>query len=311
MMLKNLFVSSVPCNPIGMSTLLHEAMVLLFRNRPDLAPELLRRVFGIELPPFAEVRVASAELSEAVPREHRADLIVLLLDGKPVLAIVLEVQLSRDPDKHTSWPGYLIGARARYECPTCLLVVCADEAVARWCARPIETGHPGFVLRPLVLGPDAVPIVTEPEQAAAMPELSVLSAIAHGKGEHGFAIALAALAAARGLDVERATLYDDLVLFWLNEAARSKLEELMERGRYEYQSDIVRRHVAQGRAEGRDEGRAEAKAQDVLTVLEARGLDVSPELRRCILECTDLATLDRWLRRAVVIAEAGKLLNEH
>jgi hypothetical protein len=83
-------------------TLLHEAMVLLFRNRPDLAPELLRRVFGIELPPFAEVRVASAELSEVVPREYRADLIVMLLDGRPVLAIVLEVQLSRDPDKHTS-----------------------------------------------------------------------------------------------------------------------------------------------------------------------------------------------------------------
>jgi Arc/MetJ-type ribon-helix-helix transcriptional regulator len=286
------------------SSLLHEALVLLFRNRPDLAPELLSRVFGVELPPFAEVRVASAELSEVVPREHRADLIVLLLDGKPVLAIVLEVQLDRDRDKLTSWPAYLTGARARYGCPACLLVLCADEAVARWCARPIETGHPGFVLRPLVLGPDAVPIVTEPEQAAAMPELSVLSAIAHGRGEHGLAVALAALAAARGLDVDRATLYDDLILFWLNEATRSKLEELMERGRYEYQSEMVRRNVAQGRAEGR----AEAKAQDVLTVLEARGLDVPQELRRRILECTDLATLDQWLRRAAVIAEASNLM---
>jgi Arc/MetJ-type ribon-helix-helix transcriptional regulator len=150
--------------------------------------------------------------------------------------------------------------------------------------------------------PDAVPIVTEPEQAAAMPELSVLSAIAHGKGEHGFAIAVAALAAARGLDVERATLYDDLVLFWLNKAARSKLEELMERGRYEYQSDIVRRHVAQGHAE--------AKAQAILTVLEARGLEAPQDLRRRILECTDLTTLDHWLRRAVTIANASKLMNE-
>jgi Arc/MetJ-type ribon-helix-helix transcriptional regulator len=89
----------------------------------------------------------------------------------------------------------------------------------------------------------------------------------------------------------------------LNEAARNKLEELMERGRYEYQSEIVRRHVAQGRAE--------AKAQAVLTVLETRGLDVPQELRRRILECTDLATLDHWLRRAVVIAEASNLMNDH
>jgi hypothetical protein len=156
-----------------------------------------------------------------------------------------------------------------------------------------------------LLGPGAVPIVTEPEQAAAMPELSVLSAIAHGKGEHGLTIALAALAAlaaARGLDVERATLYDDLVLFWLNEAARRTLEKLMERGMYEYQSEFVRRNVARGRAE--------ARSQDVLTVLETRGLDVSQELRRRILECTDLETLNHWLRRAVVIADASKLINE-
>ena len=289
-----------------MSSLLHEALVLLFRNRPDLAPELLRRVFGVELPRFAEARVASAELSEVVPREHRADLIVLLLDGKPVLAIVLEVQLSRDPEKHRSWPGYVIGARERYGCPAYLLVLCADEAVARWCAKPIEMGHPGFVLRPLVLGPDAVPVVTEPEQAATMPELSVLSAIAHGRGEHGFAVALAALAAARGLDVERATLYDDLVLFWLNEAARRKLEELMEQGRYEYQSELVRRHVAQGEVKGR----LAANAQAVLTVLDVRGLSVSSDLRQRILGCTDVATLDRWLRRAVVAADAQELLDE-
>jgi hypothetical protein len=48
-----------------------------------------------------------------------------------------------------------------------------------------------------------------------------------------------------------------------------------------------------------------------LTVLEARGLDVSQELRRHILECTDLAMLDHWLRRAVVIADANNRMNEH
>ena len=42
------------------------------------------------------MRIESADLTEVVPAEYRADLIVLLVDGKPVLAIVVEVQLSRD-----------------------------------------------------------------------------------------------------------------------------------------------------------------------------------------------------------------------
>jgi hypothetical protein len=33
-----------------MPSLLHEALVLLFRNRPELAPELLRDALRIELP---------------------------------------------------------------------------------------------------------------------------------------------------------------------------------------------------------------------------------------------------------------------
>jgi hypothetical protein len=36
-----------------------------------------------------------------------------------------------------------------------LLVVALDASVARWCAQPIELGHPGFMLRPLVAGRDA------------------------------------------------------------------------------------------------------------------------------------------------------------
>jgi hypothetical protein len=106
--------------------------------------------------------------------------VVLLLKGKPVLAIVVEVQLSRDEDKRASWPLYLTSLRSRVKCPTVLLVVAPDAAVARWCAKPIELGHPGFRLQPLVAGPEAIPVVVEPEEAERDPELAVLSALAHG-----------------------------------------------------------------------------------------------------------------------------------
>lgn len=39
-------------------------------------------------------------------------------------------------------------------------------------------GHPGFVLRPLVTGPDAIPIITDEQVAREDPELAVLSVMA-------------------------------------------------------------------------------------------------------------------------------------
>jgi hypothetical protein len=70
-----------------MASMLHEGLLLLFRNRPALAPELLRDALHFHLPHWTEARVESAELTEVVPTEYRADLVVLLLDGKPIFAI--------------------------------------------------------------------------------------------------------------------------------------------------------------------------------------------------------------------------------
>ncbi len=105
-----------------MASMQHEGLLLLFRNRPTLAPELLRDALGLTLPAWSEARVESAELTEVVPTEYRADLVVLLLDGKPVFAIVVEVQLARDEDKRKTWPLYLTSLRSRVGCPTAFKV---------------------------------------------------------------------------------------------------------------------------------------------------------------------------------------------
>src|SRR5687767_6854547 len=64
-----------------MPSQLHEALLLLFRNRPTLAPELMRDALRCELPAFTEARIDSADLTDVKPAEYRADLVVLLLDG--------------------------------------------------------------------------------------------------------------------------------------------------------------------------------------------------------------------------------------
>ena len=139
---------------------LHEALLLLFRNRPTLAPELLRDALHRELPPYSEVRIDSADLTEIPPAEYRADLVMSLLDDAPVLGIVVEVQLSPDERKRFAWPAYVVQLRSRLELPVCLLVVTSDEATARWAAKPIDLGG-GNWFAPLVLGPSHVPEVTE------------------------------------------------------------------------------------------------------------------------------------------------------
>jgi hypothetical protein len=56
----------------------------------------------------------------------------------------------------------LTGLFSSHDCPAVLLVVCAGQRIAAWASEPITIGHPGFVLRPLVLGPDLVPVITDP-----------------------------------------------------------------------------------------------------------------------------------------------------
>jgi hypothetical protein len=285
-----------------MPSITHEALVLLFRNRPELAPELLRDALGVTLPAYAEARVEAADLSDVKPAEYHADLVVLLVDGKPVLAIVVEVQLRRDDGKAFTWPVYVAGLRARFKCPACVLVVCPTEAIADWARTPIELG-PGAHLAPFVVGPKAVPVVRDIEAAKRDPELAVLSAMAHGKDADGPAIAFAALAASVGLNEERALLYSDVIMASLSEATRAAMEKLMASGNYEYQSEFAKTHQAKGRAEG--EARGEARS--VLTVLDARGLLVSAEQKERITACTDLELLGRWLRKAVTARSAEEL----
>jgi hypothetical protein len=218
--------------------------------------------------------------------------------------LIVEVQLGLDHQKRYSWPEYTMGSRAKHRCPVGLLVVAPDPDIAAWCAEPIETGIAGFVLHPPVLGREAVPVVTNPAEAARRPELAVLSAMAHGESELGAAIAAAVLPVVRALDDERARFYGDLVLSCLNDAARRALEAMMKG--YEYQSDFAKKYYGQGR----DDGRAEEAARAVLTVLRVRGIAVPDAARERILAQKDPERLERWLEKAAVAASIAEVTDE-
>ena len=283
---------------------LHEALLELFRNRPQLAPELLQQALHVEVPPYSEVRIESVDLSELQPAEYRADLVILLYRGEAVLGIVVEAQLEVDPRKLFSWPHYATGVRARFRCPVYVLVVAVEERVARWAAQAMELGG-GNVYRVQVLGPDGVPVVTDPQAARAAPELAVLSAMAHGAErdtERAVQIALAALAGSIALDDARAKLYGDLVYLALSEAARKALQS-MDPAKYEYQSEFARHYVAEGLAQGRVEGKVE-----LVMKLLVRRFGPLPEEAEQRVRAASVEELDSFAERVLTAQSLEQVL---
>lgn len=288
--------ASVPIMPSH----LHEVLVELFRQRPALAAELLAAGLGLDLPGYEHARVESAELTDVAPTEYRADAVVVLTAAeRPLMAVVVEIQLRRDEDKRWSWPVYLTTLRHRLRCPAILLVVCVHAAVAAWCTAPIELGHPGARVVPLVVGPDRVPVVTDVGLASRVPELAVLSAMAHGSDPGGSDVLDVLPDALAAVGPDHADLYYDIVLAALPAAAQRYLEVLVKARTYEYQSDFARRYFSQGKSEG--------EARAVLAVLDARGIDVPDDARARITGCSDLDQLDVWVRRAVTAATVDEL----
>ena len=305
---------------------LHEAMVALFRDRPEIALRLLELVRIVTLPGPVEIDTSGANFGEPKVPEYSADLALKVRAGSAGAAIVVEVQLDLK-DKHDivakrqAWPRYAVWLWANAGLPAYLVVVTPSQRVERWASKPIEIGHPGFALVPIVLGPSNMPVI-ERELGLRIPELAVLSAIVHGRGPSAEEVALLALEAVMALDPERRKLYVDAVLAVLRPRVRKRIEAMMAQ-KHEYMSDFARRYVAEGEAkglaegeakglaegeakglaEGEAKGKAEGKAEDVLRVLEARGLSVPAEVAQRVRACRDLATLDTWLVRAATLSD--------
>ena len=93
----------------------------------------------------------------------------------------------------------------------------------------------------------------------------------------------------------------------LAEAARRKLEALMESSGYPY-SDYFRKHYVRGLTEGEAKGKAEGKAYSVLAVLQARGVPVRVQDRARVLDCHNEAMLDGWIVAAATAASVAEVL---
>ncbi|AJE85376.1 hypothetical protein SLNWT_5000 [Streptomyces albus] len=74
-----------------------------------------------------------------------------------------------------------------------------------------------------------------------------------------------------------------------------------------FRSPIANEIRDEGRQEGRQEGRASAKAEDVLKVLDARGITLTDAHRQHLTTCQDLDLLDTWFDRSLVATTAQEI----
>lgn len=67
--------------------------------------------------------------------------------------------------------------------------------------------------------------------------------------------------------------------------------------------------IHMGRTQGRVEGIQTGLVLAVTRVLEARGVNLTIEVRQRIARCPDVGTLERWLDRSLVVASAEAIFD--
>jgi hypothetical protein len=275
------------------------------RDHPEIAVELIRGRTDTDLPPKVAVTLAPTDMSAVVPVQYLADMVVLISDaatGDPVLAVIIEPQLRDSETKRFSWPVYLTTARRVAKCPAAVLIVlCPDPAEAEKCRTPIHTGHPGFVLVPIVIdsgGP--------PRLAGGSPYLTVFAASMGGidmASEPGARRVLDAMASPGVTDADRFRM-TAIILRIASDAARQLLEAMMTTSEYE-KTFIEKIHD-----DGIAEGEARSKAEAVLRLLDVRGIATSQAQRDLVIASANSAQLDRWFDRAITASTAAEVFAE-
>jgi hypothetical protein len=203
---------------------------------------------------------------------------------------------TRQARRSGGWLAYVAVAQVEHECDAVLIVIALRPGTARASARSISTGHPGFVLRPIVIGPDNTPAPEGPDA----PELTVLAVLTGALDLGDPAAQLLALQRIARVDAEHRQTYTRLIRVTASDAVRQALEELMT-------TVFPRDDFIDGLL---DQGRAEGEAKMLLRILAARGFVVPDDVRERVTGCTDLTQLESWGERAVTATSVTEIFGE-
>lgn len=296
----------------------HEALHRVFQRDEALFTRAMARVFNIQLPEPAPdgVTVLSTDLTETDPLERHPDSVLqakfLVEDQAGKYILVIESQTEPKNERRRRWPHFIAHLHDKYDCPVILAVVCSKLRTAQWAREEIEIGMPGVVCqttRLVVFGPDNVPAITDPTEAATDLMLTVFSALTHSRGTQAGGILEALAAALTTIDKEDAATLAEFTEAGLGDTSGSQIWRTLMATRIR-NFPFVSQTRLEGRAEGRVEGLAEGLAEAILANLGNRDIDVDADSRARVESCGDADVLRVWLRRSFTVTSAPDLFAE-
>ncbi|MFE0946408.1 hypothetical protein [Streptomyces mutabilis] len=291
----------------------HEALHWVFQKDPALLTRAFQSVLRVPFPEPRDFAVLNTDVTEIEPVERRVDTLMRVDTDEGTYLLIVEAQGKQDEGKRGSWPYYLSYLYAKYGWEPVLVVITQNSATARWAAQPIRRGLPGWhsmTVRPLVIGPDNVPVIASEREAERDIPLAVLSAMTHGRGAKAAAILEPLAFALRTVDAESAAVFGQLIESCLADSRAKEIwRDLMSEIRYFFNNPVAEKVREEGRVEGREEGRVEDRAEMTLRILEWRDVPVTDAVRERVLACSDLNQLEAWARRAMTAERAEDLFS--
>jgi hypothetical protein len=275
----------------------HEHVLELVEQVPGLLESLIELNTGKEVPEYDSVDSAGESATIREPIEVFADSVrVFRKNGRPRLAVIVEMQHRPSKKKLFDWPHFLFGFRVEHGCPTVLVVLTVSAKTAEWAREPIDGGLGQSLVRPIVICLDEL----EPQSDLG---LNLLFAFADRSSQDNLEHLADALAT---IPADQAKRYADILLGGLRGDAADTWRELMKRNYQMYQNEYAQELLARGREEGQTQG----EARSILRVLAARGIAVPDRISRKILACQDQSQLDHWLDQAAVTDDIERLFSE-
>lgn len=287
----------------------HDILNWFFRDKPELAVELLRNQLDVELPCDIPAYVTANDFNDRPSKDEQADTVILLGPMHDTRrGIIVEIQRDPNDDKRKKFARYAAALWLRLDCPVTTLVICPDRKVAASMAVPYVAELDSYTSSPYVLGPDRIPVLTNPAEVKARPELAAMSVMAHGDLRPVREVFIEGL---KDLEPDNGALCYDYAYKLASPIAKDPLEALMKANldslpfspTFRRQRELGReegREVGreEGREEGREVGKAEGEAKALLTVLDARGIAVPEPVLARITACGDPEQLNAWVGRA-------------
>ena len=186
-------------------------------------------------------------------------------------------------------------------------MLCWNLAEARNCRRTIMVGPRHFDL-----SPDVIDQTCTPDLGNAGPYTVLCFAVLRAvnmKTEEGRHQVLSAIVATGAAGANHRYLRKLMLEVAPNAASRQRMEEIMSTTfKRDFIDDLEDEAEARGEARGQARGEARGKAEDILRLMEARGLKPTEVQRKQVTDCADLTQLNLWFDRAITATTTDEVL---